>query len=107
MLTKNIFVVLSHYLGIVDRNEFLHICQCPVTCSDGVAIEQRTELVTWGITLVQGGEHPLDDAARDPIIPGRIVPKLPASPIARSPGLVKLAHINLFIFELMFISGLV
>ena len=63
--------------------------------------------MTRGITLVQGGEHPLNDAARDPIIPGRIVPKLPASPIAGSPGPVQLGNINLFIFELMFISSLI
>ena len=72
-----------------------------------MAIEQRPERVTWGITLVQGGEHPLDNAARDPIIPRRIVPELPASPIAWSPGPVQLGHINFFILELMFISGFV
>ena len=43
----------------------------------------------------------------DPIIPRRIVTKLPASPIVRSPGSVEMAHITLLIFELIFISGLV
>ena len=91
----------------MDGNEFLHVCECPVSGSDRVAIEQRPERVTRGVTLVYGGKHPLDDAARHPIIPRRIVPELPASPIARSTGSVELAHINFFIFELMLISGLV
>ena len=72
-----------------------------------MAIEQAPEGVTRGITLIQGGEHPLDDASRDPIIPRRIVPELPASPIAWSPGPVEPGNINLFIFELMFISSLI
>ena len=99
--------MLLHYLGIVDRDEFLHVCKCSVSCSDCVAIEERPERVAGRITLVQGSKHPLDDAARDPIIPGRIVPEFPASAIAWSPGPVQLGHINLFILQLVFISSFV
>ena len=55
--------MLSHFLCVVDGDEFLHICEGPVACSDGVAIEERPKRVARGVTFVWGGKHPLNDAA--------------------------------------------
>ena len=51
--------MLSHFLCVVDGDEFLHVCEGPVACSDSVAIEKRPEGVARGITFVQGGKHSL------------------------------------------------
>ena len=55
--------MFSQFLCIVDGDEFLHICEGSVAGSDSVAIEKRPEGVTRGVTLIQGGEHPLYNAA--------------------------------------------
>ena len=107
MLTQNIFIVLPHYFCVVYRYLVFHVGKCPVSSSDSVTIEEAPELVTRGITFIKGRKHSPDDTARDSVIPGRIKPKLAALPIAGDSGLVKLGHVYLLIFKLVFISGLV
>ena len=63
LFLQNIFVVFSHFLCIVDGDEFLHICEGSVAGSDRVTIEEGPEGVTRGVTLIQGGEHPLNNTA--------------------------------------------
>ena len=89
--------MLFHSFCVVDCNLVLHIGECPISGSHCVTIEQAPELVTWGVTLIQGRKHSPNDTARDSIIPGRIIPKLAALTIAGGPGLVELGNIDLLI----------
>ena len=97
MVTQNILIVLVHYFRVVDRDLMFHVSECAISGAHCVTIEEAPELVTRRITLVKGRKHSPNDAARDSIIPGRIIPELAALTIAGGPGLVEFGNINLLI----------